>query len=58
MIQKNTKQKFAHACSVQIQYEGYLSGFVAKLISPLAGKTDTYVKDSEHFMEMMKDVCI
>ena len=31
---------------------------MAKLISPLAGKTDTYVKDSEHFMEVMKDVCI
>ena len=33
-----------------------LSKFVATLISPLAGGTDSYVKNSTHFVEMVKDL--
>ena len=33
-----------------------LSKYVTKLISPLAGKSDSYVKNSEHFISMIKDL--
>ena len=31
-----------------------LSKFIASLISPLAGKTSSYVKDSAHFVTLVK----
>ena len=31
-----------------------LSKYIASLLSPLAGKTDSYVKDSEHLIEFVK----
>ena len=36
----------------------HLSKFVAGLISPLAGKTDHYVKDSGHLMEVVNGICL
>ena len=33
-----------------------LSKFVATLISPLAGRTDSFVKNSTHFVEIVKDL--
>ena len=35
-----------------------LANYVASVISPLAGKTDSYVSNSKHFVEMMEDVLV
>jgi hypothetical protein len=32
-----------------------LASFLAKLISPLVGKVDSFIKDSNHFVEFIKD---
>ena len=36
----------------------HLSKHITSLISPLSGRTDSYVRNSRHFVEIMKDVCI
>ena len=42
------------ACINSLCYN--LSKYVTKLISPLVGKSDSYVKNSEHFISMIKDL--
>ena len=37
-----------------IQSPSYLSKYIASIISPLAGKTGSFVKNSGHFLEMIK----
>ena len=36
----------------------YLSKYIASVISPLAGQTDSYVSNSKHFVEMLEDVLV
>ena len=45
-----------HALSPPLIYQ--LAKYVASVISPLAGKTDSYVSNSKHFVEMMEDVLV
>ena len=33
-----------------------LSKYIASMISPLAGKTDSFIKDSAHFVDLVKDI--
>ena len=35
-----------------------LSQHIASLITPLTGQTESHVKNSKHFVEIMKDVCL
>ncbi len=32
--------------------------FISKMISPLFGKTQSYVKNSTHFMQTVNSVCL
>ena len=44
------------SCIVSPPYP--LSKHIAKLITPLAGRTDSYIRNSEHFIESIKDVVV
>ncbi len=35
-----------------------LSKFISKMISPLFGKTQSYIKNSTHFMQTVNSVCL